>query len=170
MFLKLQTPLCLVALWLLFACNAPVQKLTWQEFEKRELTPPTDVRRINIFLNTNEVGVTGDSSERLYEITDMKGGSIENVLQSKYPTVGYRVERKIDVTGGLIYWGLMLILVFPLPVVSFLYAAFSNYRDNWKFIFLLIIVLIPFFGSVIYWITQKRYRLDSKSAQTPKPG
>lgn len=53
---------------------------------------------------------------------------------------------------------LLMVALLLLPALALFHMLQNNYRGRTRLIWVLIIVFLPFFGSLLYFIMVKRYR------------
>ena len=54
--------------------------------------------------------------------------------------------------GGIIITLLVVLFIFLIPLLALISALMSNFRGNEKILWILIILLLPFLGSVLYFL------------------
>lgn len=62
--------------------------------------------------------------------------------------------------SGPWFW-LFMALVFILPIVALFHILQNEYKGRNRLIWLLIIVFLPIFGSILYFIMGKRYKEEN---------
>ena len=61
---------------------------------------------------------------------------------------------------GLLFWSVFSILILVLPVVALLNLLKSNFKDSTtKLIWVVVILLLPVAGSILYFIVGRRQRI-----------
>lgn len=65
-------------------------------------------------------------------------------------------------SGGLIVWTFLILLILLLPILAVISLLRSEYRDSTtKLIWLIVILFVPFAGSVLYFIIGRRQKLKA---------
>lgn len=57
-----------------------------------------------------------------------------------------------------VIWTSLMVALLVLPVLALTHMLQHNYRGRHRLIWVLIILFLPFFGSILYFIMGKRYR------------
>ncbi len=60
--------------------------------------------------------------------------------------------------GGIIITLLVVLFIFLIPLLALISALMSNFRGNEKILWVLIILLLPFLGSVLYFLIGRNQR------------
>ncbi len=60
--------------------------------------------------------------------------------------------------GGIIITLLVVLFIFLIPLLALISALMSNFRGNEKILWILIILLLPFLGSVLYFLIGRNQR------------
>jgi uncharacterized membrane protein YhaH (DUF805 family) len=60
---------------------------------------------------------------------------------------------------GLFVWPSAVLLMIILPVLALISILKNRFKDNDKLIWALVVLLLPFFGSVLYFIMGRSKRL-----------
>lgn len=55
-------------------------------------------------------------------------------------------------------WTSLMAALLVLPVIALIHMSQNNFRGRHRLIWVLIIVFLPFFGPILYFIMGKRYR------------
>lgn len=55
-------------------------------------------------------------------------------------------------------WTSLMAALLVLPVLALIHMSQNNFRGRHRLIWVLIIVFLPFFGPILYFIMGKRYR------------
>ena len=62
--------------------------------------------------------------------------------------------------GGIIITLLVILFIFLLPLLALISALMSDFPGNEKIIWVLIILLLPFLGSVLYFLIGRNQRTN----------
>jgi hypothetical protein len=57
-----------------------------------------------------------------------------------------------------VVWTSLMVGLLVLPVLALIHMLQHDYRGRHRLVWVLIIVFLPFFGSILYFIMGKRYR------------
>jgi len=60
-----------------------------------------------------------------------------------------------------IYWQSLLIAILVLPVLALVHMLRNDFRGRHRLIWVLIILFLPLFGAILYFILGKRYRREN---------
>ncbi len=60
--------------------------------------------------------------------------------------------------GGIIITLLVILCIFLLPLLALISALMSNFRGNDKILWVVIILFLPFLGSVLYFLIGRNQR------------
>ena len=60
---------------------------------------------------------------------------------------------------GLFVWSIVVLLMIILPILALISILKNRFKDNDKLIWTLVVLLLPFFGSVLYFIMGRSKRL-----------
>jgi len=60
-----------------------------------------------------------------------------------------------------IYWQSLLIAILVLPVLALVHMLRNDFKGRHRLIWVLIILFLPLFGSILYFILGKRYRREN---------
>jgi len=60
---------------------------------------------------------------------------------------------------GLFVWSSVVLLMIILPVLALISILKNRFKDNDKLIWALVVLFLPFFGSVLYFIMGRSKRL-----------
>ena len=60
-----------------------------------------------------------------------------------------------------IYWQSLLIAILVLPVLALVHMLRNDFKGRHKLIWVLIILFLPLFGAILYFILGKRYRREN---------
>ena len=63
--------------------------------------------------------------------------------------------------GGIIITLLVVLFIFLLPLLALISALMSDFPGNEKILWVLIILLLPFLGSVLYFLIGRNQRTNS---------
>lgn len=58
-------------------------------------------------------------------------------------------------------WQAVMVAVFVLPVIALIHMLRNNFKGRHRLVWVLIIVFLPLFGAIIYFIMGKRYRIEN---------
>lgn len=64
----------------------------------------------------------------------------------------------MDLEFSIVTIVLLSVALLLLPILALIHLLSSNYRGRGKILWLLVILFLPFLGSVLYFIMGKRYR------------
>lgn len=64
----------------------------------------------------------------------------------------------MDLEFSIVTIILLLVAMLLLPILGLIHLLNSDYRGRGKILWLLVILFLPFLGSVLYFIMGKRYR------------
>ncbi len=56
------------------------------------------------------------------------------------------------------YWQSLMIAILVLPVIALVHMLRNDFRGKHRIVWVLIIVFLPLFGSILYFLIGKRYR------------
>ncbi len=59
---------------------------------------------------------------------------------------------------NMLFWQLLMLALLVLPALALTHMLQNNFRGRHRLIWVLIIIFMPFFGSILYFIIGKRYR------------
>lgn len=59
------------------------------------------------------------------------------------------------------YWQSLMVAILVLPVIALIHMLRNDFRGKHRLVWLLIIVFLPLFGSILYFIMGKRYRREN---------
>lgn len=59
------------------------------------------------------------------------------------------------------YWQSLMVAILVLPVIALIHMLRNDFRGKHRLVWLLIIVFLPPFGSILYFIMGKRYRREN---------
>ena len=62
--------------------------------------------------------------------------------------------------GGLIITLLVILFIFLIPLLALLNVLMSDFRGNEKIMWVLIIIFLPFLGSLIYFLIGRDKRIN----------
>lgn len=62
--------------------------------------------------------------------------------------------------GGIIITLLVVLFIFLLPLLALISALMSDFRGNDKLLWVVIILLLPFLGSVLYFLIGRNQRIN----------
>ncbi|RLD70511.1 MAG: hypothetical protein DRJ29_13665 [Bacteroidetes bacterium] len=62
--------------------------------------------------------------------------------------------------GGIIITLLVILFIFLLPLLALISALMSDFPGNEKILWVLIILLLPFLGSVLYFLIGRNQRTN----------
>ncbi len=62
--------------------------------------------------------------------------------------------------GGILITLLVILFVFLLPLLALISALMSDFPGNEKILWVLIIILLPFLGSVLYFLIGRNQRMS----------
>jgi len=62
--------------------------------------------------------------------------------------------------GGIIITLLVILFIFLLPLLALISALMSDFPGNEKILWVLIILLLPFLGSVLYFLIGRNQRIS----------
>ncbi len=62
--------------------------------------------------------------------------------------------------GGIIITLLVIFFIFLLPLLALISALMSDFPGNEKILWVLIILLLPFLGSVLYFLIGRNQRIS----------
>jgi len=62
--------------------------------------------------------------------------------------------------GGILITLLVILFIFLLPLLALISALMSDFPGNEKIIWVLIILLLPFLGSVLYFLIGRNQRTN----------
>ena len=62
--------------------------------------------------------------------------------------------------GGIIITLFVILFIFLLPLLALISALMSDFRGNDKILWVLIILLLPFLGSVLYFLIGRNQRTN----------
>lgn len=57
-----------------------------------------------------------------------------------------------------VVWTSLMVALLVLPVLALIHMVQQNFRGRHRLIWVLIILFLPFFGAILYFIMGKRYR------------
>ena len=66
-----------------------------------------------------------------------------------------------DFSGGLFIWQTILIITFILWMYSLLDILKSKYQKNDKIVWILIVILMPIFGAIVYVFIGRKQKLKT---------
>ncbi|CAN5345774.1 hypothetical protein BH23BAC2_BH23BAC2_23030 [soil metagenome] len=59
------------------------------------------------------------------------------------------------------YWQSLMVAILVLPIIALVHMLRNNFKGKHKLIWVLIILFLPLFGSILYFIMGKRYRREN---------
>ncbi len=59
------------------------------------------------------------------------------------------------------YWQSLMVAILVLPVIALAHMLLNNFRGRHRLVWVLIILFLPLFGSILYFIMGKRYRREN---------
>lgn len=59
---------------------------------------------------------------------------------------------------NMLIWQLLMLALLILPAIALTHMLQNNFRGRHRLIWVLIIIFLPLFGSILYFIMGKRYR------------
>ena len=62
--------------------------------------------------------------------------------------------------GGIILTLLVILFIFLIPLLALISALMSDFPGNEKILWVLIILLLPFLGSVLYFLIGRNQRIS----------
>lgn len=62
--------------------------------------------------------------------------------------------------GGILLTVLVVLFIFLLPLIALISALMSTFRGNDKIIWILLIIFLPFLGSVLYFLIGRNQRTN----------
>ncbi len=62
--------------------------------------------------------------------------------------------------GGIIITLLVILFIFLIPLLALISALMSDFPGNEKILWVLIILLLPFLGSVLYFLIGRNQRIS----------
>ena len=63
--------------------------------------------------------------------------------------------------SGILITILVILFIFLLPIFALISALMNNFRGNDKIIWILLIIFLPFLGSVLYFLIGRPGRINS---------
>jgi hypothetical protein len=63
--------------------------------------------------------------------------------------------------SGILITILVILFIFLLPIFALISALMNNFRGNDKIIWILLIIFLPFLGSVLYFLIGRPRRINS---------
>jgi len=63
--------------------------------------------------------------------------------------------------SGILITILVILFIFLLPILALISALMNNFRGNDKIIWILLIIFLPFLGSVLYFLIGRPQRINS---------
>jgi len=57
-----------------------------------------------------------------------------------------------------VYWQFLFVAILVLPVLALVHMLRNDFKGRHRLIWVLIIIFLPLFGSILYFIMGKRYR------------
>ena len=62
--------------------------------------------------------------------------------------------------GGLIITLMVILFIFLFPLLALISVLMNDFRGNEKLIWVVIIILLPFFGSLVYFLIGRDKRIN----------
>ena len=62
--------------------------------------------------------------------------------------------------GGILLTVLVILFIFLLPLLALISALMNTFRGNDKIIWILVIIFLPFLGSVLYFLIGRNQRTN----------
>jgi len=60
---------------------------------------------------------------------------------------------------GIVFWTILLVLVLVLLLIALINILMNRFNGNDKLIWVLIVLLLPFFGSITYFVIGRSNRI-----------
>ncbi len=67
---------------------------------------------------------------------------------------------------GLVFWMIVTVFVIVLPIICLISILKNDFKNNDKLIWLVIVILTPILGSILYLLIGRKQQLELKNKNT----
>lgn len=62
---------------------------------------------------------------------------------------------------NMFYWQSLMVAILVLPIIALAHMLRNDFKGRHRLVWVLIILFLPLFGSILYFIMGKRYRKEN---------